>query len=161
MNSYKDQLQEDYLIHFGVPGMKWGRRKARESIGSDRRKLRSEYRKEYSMKKASGQSTILGKGPHQMNLNKTNYANYRAEQALRQKYGNKAVNTHDKKIQSRQNKAIAGLVGATALATAGLVVADKIHQSNITTSSLSKRTNEIHKGVQSVISQHNNLKKLF
>lgn len=42
MNSYKDQLQEDYLIHFDVPGMKWGRRKARETGGNGNRMSRPE-----------------------------------------------------------------------------------------------------------------------
>lgn len=32
---------EEYLKHFGIPGMKWGRRKARSTMKSVKKKLRS------------------------------------------------------------------------------------------------------------------------
>lgn len=43
MNSYKYQLQEDYLIHFGVPGMKWGVRKS-EQYKSNRSSAKAAYK---------------------------------------------------------------------------------------------------------------------
>lgn len=113
-----ETFQEEFLCHYGVKGMKWGHRKQRVSIGRDRRQLRKQFRKEYRIKKLSGKSTTIGKGPHRMDLNKTGYANYKAEQAVRKKHGNKAVNAYDKNKSKKEWKAI-GALGAAAVGTLG------------------------------------------
>lgn len=127
MYSYK----ENYLIHFGIPGMKWGHRKARSSIGSDRRQLRKQYRNEYKAKKASGQSTSIGSGAHKMNLNKTNYANYKADKALKQKYGSKAIKEYKQKNTKTALKAGAALTAASLAGLGGMAASSVIKSKNI------------------------------
>lgn len=38
----------DYLMHYGVPGMKWGQRKSKVTSGKTRKHGKSSYSKDYS-----------------------------------------------------------------------------------------------------------------
>lgn len=109
------EYQEDYLIHYGKKGMKWGVRRHIQ-MGRDKIKLRKKYRAEYAHKKASGKSTVVGKGLNRMDLNKTNYAEYKANKAFNKKYGKEA-----KEYRSKNKKLVLGTsVALTGTALAGL-----------------------------------------
>lgn len=44
-------MDDNYLSHYGIPGMKWGARKSKSSSGSSKRKRsNSSYKKEYNKK---------------------------------------------------------------------------------------------------------------
>lgn len=52
LSNYKTQMQNNYLMHFGVPGMKWGRRKQRPVSSTGSRNVSQSQQKEARKAKA-------------------------------------------------------------------------------------------------------------
>lgn len=43
-------MDDNYLLHYGIPGMKWGVRKSKPSSGGSRKRSNSSYKKSYNKK---------------------------------------------------------------------------------------------------------------
>lgn len=116
MNSYKDQLQEDFLYHHGVKGMKWGVRKDKyESMSRyDKQltkykhkmmeKLDTHYRKDsYYDKRITKKQNKLSKAKEKGNQKKIAKLNNKIKDEKERKYLNsgfkKAEQTFVKKMK--------------------------------------------------------------
>lgn len=153
MNSYKDQL-----IHFGVPGMKWGHRKNQDEyrqFNRDQRQLRKQYREEYS--RTGGK---IGVGANRMNLNKTNYSIQRTDAALRKKYGGKKYNDYRHRPEKNALKAAGAMTGVAAAGLGALAVSSVLKSRNISFN-LASKTKNLHSNAQNVLKQYKNLKNLL
>lgn len=128
----------DYLIHYGIPGMKWGHRKARPTSGSgrlSRREYRAMKRDRNSLMKseraaAQRKTPITGETREKRDAQRTkvNLATRKnTTNKMIQKYGKEKYSQFSKRMQSKQSRAIratgvaivAGLTGA-ALASKGV-----------------------------------------
>lgn len=109
----------DYLIHFGIPGMKWGIRKNRVSTGvrrpvrlsrNERKDMRNFIRRTFDYEKARYRRGDYAK---QEEDGKDDYHLIKAENTIIKKYGKKKYNEFNKAEKRREMKAVAGYLAVS------------------------------------------------
>lgn len=112
--------QEEFLCHYGVPGMKWGQRKqkgltgrisgkraAKKALKNQRKQIFKEYSSSIKVEKAKDNATL---GTSSYN-SKSSYSD-RAYNQVAKKYGKKKLNDAIKANERRGNIAAMGSAAA-------------------------------------------------